>query len=45
MSTEQYFEMCEQMGWEPKEEDIPVDPSTLSLEVQQSLVLAKRITR
>ena len=39
MTTEQYFEMCEQMGWEPKEEDIPVDPSTLSLEVQQSLVL------
>lgn len=39
MSTEQYFEMCEQMGWEPKEEDIPVDPSNLSLEVQQSLVL------
>lgn len=31
--------MCEQMGWEPKEEDMPVDPATLSLEVQQSLLV------
>ena len=27
------------MGVEPKEEDIPKDPSTFSLEAQQSLVL------
>lgn len=39
MSAEQYFEMCEQMGWEPREEDIPVDASTLSLECQQALVV------
>jgi|TARA_A100001015_G_C15042220_1_gene740518 hypothetical protein len=39
MSAEQYFDMCEQMGWEPREEDIPVDPSTLSLECQQCLIV------
>ena len=27
------------MGWEPKEDDMPVDPSTLSLEAQQALTL------
>jgi hypothetical protein len=31
--------MCEQMGWEPKEEDMPIDPSTLSLEAQQALIM------
>lgn len=31
--------MCEQMGWEPKEEEIPLDGSTLSLEAQQALIL------
>ena len=29
--------MCEQMGWEPKEEDLPQDGSNLSLECQQAL--------
>ena len=28
--------MCEQMGWEPKEEDLPQDGSNLSLECQQA---------
>ena len=31
--------MCEQMGWEPQEEHIPIDPSTLSLNVQQALIV------
>jgi hypothetical protein len=31
--------MCEQMGWEPEEDRMPIDPSTLSLECQQTLVL------
>jgi hypothetical protein len=31
--------MCEQMGWEPRDDDMPVDPSTLSLESQQALTL------
>ena len=39
ISAEQYFAICEQMGVEPKEEDIPQDPSTFSLEAQQALIL------
>ena len=39
MDIDQYLLMCEQMGWEPKEEEIPVDPSTFSYECQQALVL------
>ena len=39
MDIDQYLLMCEQMGWEPKEEEIPVDPSTLPIESQQALVL------
>ena len=39
MDSEQYFQMCEQMGWEPKEEEIPKDASYLSYEVQCALVL------
>ena len=31
--------MCEQMGWEPKEEDLPQDGSDLSLECQQALTI------
>jgi len=31
--------MCEQMGWEPKEEDLPQDGSNLSLECQQALTV------
>lgn len=31
--------MCEQMGWEPREEDMPLDPADLSIETQQALVL------
>jgi len=39
MDSEQYFQMCEQMGWEPKEEEIPVDPAYLSYDIQCALVL------
>lgn len=31
--------MCEQMGWEPDEDRMPIDPSNLSLECQQTLIL------
>jgi hypothetical protein len=27
------------MGWEPRDEDLPVDPSTLSIEAQQALLV------
>lgn len=39
MSIEQYLQMCEQMGWEPREEEMPIDVSTLSVEAQQTLLL------
>lgn len=31
--------MCEQMGWEPSEEDMPVDPSFLEANAQYALIL------
>lgn len=31
--------MCEQMGWEPRDEEIPIDPSFLSLEAQETLIV------
>lgn len=31
--------MCEQMGWEPKEEDIPIELNTLSLDCQYAVML------
>lgn len=39
MTIDQYYQMCEQMGIEPREEDTPIDPSTLSDTGQQTLVL------
>ena len=39
MSTEQYLLMCDQMGWEPKEEDMPLEVDSLSYEAQCALIL------
>ena len=39
MSQDQYIDMCEQMGWEINEDDIPKDPSVFPVEVQQALML------
>jgi len=39
MNLDQYLQMCEQMGWEPKDEEIPKDPGDLSYNVQGALVL------
>ena len=39
MSQDQYIDMCEQMGWEINENDIPKDPSVFAPEVQQALML------
>ena len=39
MSQDQYIMMCEQMGWEIDESQMPKDPSTLSFEIQQALLL------
>jgi hypothetical protein len=35
MTREQYFEMCEAMGSEPEESEIPLEFSDLILEVQE----------
>lgn len=43
MDIEQYFEMCEQMGWEPDDERIPIDPSSLSITAQQALILLRSL--
>ncbi len=37
MTREQYFEMCEQLGSEPLESEIPVEYDDLPLEVQEVL--------
>ena len=34
LTKEQYFEMCEMMGTEPSEEDIPLDRNDLTLDTQ-----------
>jgi hypothetical protein len=39
MTRQQYFEMCEQLGSEPIEEEIPVEYDDLPLEVQEALQL------
>jgi len=39
MSQDQYIDMCEQMGWEIDEGQMPKEPSTLAYEVQQALLV------
>jgi hypothetical protein len=39
MTAEQYLMMCEQMGWEPNEKEIPKDPSFLPDVVQSALIV------
>jgi hypothetical protein len=39
MTKQQYFEMCEQLGSEPLEEEIPIEYEDLPLEVQEALQL------
>lgn len=38
MTKEQYFSMCEQLGTEPLEHEIPVEPEDFPILVQQALV-------
>ena len=44
MDIEQYLQMCEQMGWEPKEEELPKEPSHLSYNIQGALILYNALT-
>ena len=39
MDQDQYIMMCEQMGWEPDESQMPKDPSTLAETCQQARIL------
>ncbi len=39
MDIEQYLQMCEQMGWEPNEDEMPKDTSHLYYNVQSTLIL------
>jgi len=41
MTKEQYFDMCEQLGNEPVEEEIPVEFDDFPLEVQIALSIYK----
>lgn len=43
MTKEQYFEMCEQLGSEPIESEIPVEFDDFPLEAQQCLVIYKTL--
>jgi hypothetical protein len=37
MSRDQYFEMCEMLGTEPEDSEIPVELDDMPLEVQEAL--------
>jgi len=37
MTKAQYFEMCEMLGSEPKDSEIPIEFDDLSLEVQEAI--------
>jgi hypothetical protein len=39
MTKEQYFEMCEMLGSQPSEEEIPVEFEDFPLEVQEAYLL------
>lgn len=43
MSKEAYFEMCEALGNEPKEEEIPVEFEDFPLEAQQALIVYRML--
>jgi len=43
MTKQQYFEMCEQLGNEPVDSEIPVELEDLPLEVQQALMVYRML--
>ena len=43
MTKEQYFDMCEQLGTEPVESEIPVDSSDFYIEVQLALTIYRML--
>ena len=43
MTKAAYFEMCEQLGSEPVEEEIPVDFDDFPLELQQAFIVYRML--
>jgi len=43
MTKETYFEMCEQLGTEPIDSEIPVDFDDFPIEVQQALLVYRML--
>jgi hypothetical protein len=43
MTKDQYFEMCETLGSEPLEEEIPVEYEDLLLDVQEALSIYHKL--
>lgn len=43
MTKDTYFEMCEALGTEPIDEEVPVEISELPLEVQQALDIYSKL--
>jgi len=43
MTKESYFEMCEQLGTEPIESEIPIDFDDFPIEVQQALLVYRML--
>lgn len=43
MTKELYFEMCEQLGTEPVDSEIPVEPQDFPDEIQQALDIYYRL--
>ena len=43
MTKQQYLDMCEQLGTEPLEQEIPVELDDLPLEVQQALLVYRML--
>lgn len=39
MTKDQYFEMCEALGTEPKDEEIPMELEDFPFEVQQAIIV------
>jgi hypothetical protein len=43
MTKQQYFDMCDQLGTEPLDNEVPVELDDLPLEVQQALLVYRML--
>ena len=44
MTKEQYFEMCEMLGSQPVDSEIPVELDDFPVEVQQAFLVYKQLS-